>query len=198
MCAYNSTRHSTTGFLPFMFWHGREKRIPLMSLFPKREKGFLNCKEYLQNTFRRSAKIQQIARVNAKEAQIRQKRNYEKDAVHMHPFKQGDEVLVSVKVIPRGGVGKLLRPWRGPCKVSEKLNQRMTSAAMAPLMQRRTLNFRSRCRDPTRGRSRDDTQVPQQEPSSDLLHDPCIHGKARGDGEDNATVPPRSGPCCTQ
>ncbi len=37
----------------------------------------------------------------------------------MHPFKQGDEVLVSVKVIPRGGVGKLLRSWRGPFKVSE-------------------------------------------------------------------------------
>ena len=37
----------------------------------------------------------------------------------MHPFKQGDEVLVSVKLIPRGGVGKLLLSWRGPFKVSE-------------------------------------------------------------------------------
>ncbi len=108
MCTYNSTRHSTTGFSPFMLWHGREKRIPLMFLFPKREKGFLSCQEYLQNTFRRSVKIQQIARVHSKEAQIRQKRNYDNYAVHMHPFKQGDEVLVSVKVIPRGACRHLL------------------------------------------------------------------------------------------
>ena len=82
-----------------------------MFLFPKKEKGFLNCKEYLQSTFRRSAKIQQIARVHAKQARIRQ--------IHMHHFKQGDEVPVSVKVIPRGGAGKLLQSWRGPFKVSE-------------------------------------------------------------------------------
>ncbi len=57
--------------------------------------------------------------MHGREAQLRQKRNYDKDAVHMHPFKQGDEVLVSVKVIPRGGVGKLLRSWRGPFKIQE-------------------------------------------------------------------------------
>ncbi len=47
------------------------------------------------------------------------KQNYDKDDVHMLPFKQGDEVVVSVKVIPRGGVGMILRSWRGPFKVSE-------------------------------------------------------------------------------
>ncbi len=36
ICAYKFTRHSTTGFSPFMLWHGREKRILLMFLFPKR------------------------------------------------------------------------------------------------------------------------------------------------------------------
>ena len=104
ICASNSTRHSTTGVSPFILWHGREKRIPLMFLFPKREKEFLSCNECLQNAFRRSAKIQQIARVHAREAQLRQKGNHDKDAVHLHPFKEGDEVLVSVKAFPRGGV----------------------------------------------------------------------------------------------
>ncbi len=37
----------------------------------------------------------------------------------MHPFKERDEVQVSVNVIPRGGVIKLLRSLRGPSKVSE-------------------------------------------------------------------------------
>ncbi len=57
-----------------------------------------------------------MARSNIRQAQIRQKRNYDQDAVHLHPYK-GDQVLVSVKVIPRGGVGKLLRLWRGPFAV---------------------------------------------------------------------------------
>ena len=50
---------------------------------------------------------------------MRQKRNFDKNAVHLHPYKPGERVLVSVKVIPRGGVGKLLRNWRGPFEVKE-------------------------------------------------------------------------------
>ncbi len=88
-----------------------------MLLFPKREAGYLTCREYIKQIFRRSAKIEQMARSNIRQAQIRQKRNYDQDAVHLHPYKEGDQVLVSVKVIPRGGVGKLLRLWRGPFAV---------------------------------------------------------------------------------
>ncbi len=60
-----------------------------------------------------------MTRVNLKEVQVRQKKNFDKDATHLHPYKQGERVLVSVKVIPRGGVGKLLRSWRGPFEVRE-------------------------------------------------------------------------------
>ncbi len=119
MSAYNSTRHSSTGFSPHLLWFGRERRTPLMLLFPKREKGFMSCKQYLKKMFRRSAKIQQMTRANLREAQVRQKRNFDKDATHLYPYKPGERVLVSVKVIPRGGVGKLLRSWRGPCEVRE-------------------------------------------------------------------------------
>ncbi len=123
MAAYNSRRHSTTGFSPFMLWYGREKRTPMMLLFPKQEKGFSSCNEYLQRLCRSSAKIRQIARVTSKEAQIRQKRNFDKNAVHLHPYKPDEKVLVNVKVIPRGGVGKLLRAWRGPYTVKEVKQQ---------------------------------------------------------------------------
>ncbi len=119
LAAYNSTRHSTTGFSPFMFWHGREKQTHLMLLFPKREKGYSACREYLKHQFRRSAKVQQMARHHMKQAQIRQKKNYDKDAVYLHLHEVSDPVLVCVKVIPRGGVGELLRAWRGPFKVKE-------------------------------------------------------------------------------
>ena len=119
MSAFNSTRHSSTGFSPHLLWFGRERRTPLMRLFPKREKGFMSCKQYLKKMFRRSAKIQQMTRVTLKEVQLRQKKNFDKDAAHLHPYRPGERVLVSVKVIPRGGVGKLLRNWRGPFEVKE-------------------------------------------------------------------------------
>ncbi len=57
MSAYNSTRHSSAPFR-------RERRTPLMLLFPKREKGFMSCRQYLKRMFRPSAKIQQITRAN--------------------------------------------------------------------------------------------------------------------------------------
>ena len=47
------------------------------------------------------------------------KANFDKDATHLYPYKPGERVLVRVKVIPRGGVGKLLRSWRGPFEVRE-------------------------------------------------------------------------------
>ena len=60
-----------------------------------------------------------MTRVNLNEAQLRQKKNSDKDAIHLHPYRPGKRVLVSVKVIPRGGAGKLLRNWRGPFEVKE-------------------------------------------------------------------------------
>ena len=69
--------------------------------------------------YRRSAKIRRIARVLTKEAQVRQKKNFDKNAVHIHPYKAGEKVLINVRVIPRGGVGKLLRAWRGPYEIKE-------------------------------------------------------------------------------
>ena len=40
MGAYKSTRHTSTAFSPHLLWFGRDKRIPLMLLFPKREIGY--------------------------------------------------------------------------------------------------------------------------------------------------------------
>ena len=119
MSAYNSTRQSSTGFWPHTLWFGGERRTPLMLLFPKREKGFMSCKQYLERMFRRSAKIQHMTRANLEGVQVRQKRNFDKDATQLNPCKPGERVLVSVKVIPLGGVVKLLRSWRGPFELQE-------------------------------------------------------------------------------
>ena len=35
MGAYNSTRHATTGFSPYMLTRGMEKAIPLTFLYPE-------------------------------------------------------------------------------------------------------------------------------------------------------------------
>ncbi len=98
--AYNSTRHASTGFSPHLLWLGRDERIPLMLLSPKRETGYLTCREYIgKKIFRRSTKDQQMASSNIRQAQVRQKLNYDQDAVQLHPYQEGDQVLVSVKVI---------------------------------------------------------------------------------------------------
>ncbi len=84
-----------------MLLNGRVKRTSIVLLFPKLENGFNSCKDYFQRLRRRLAQI----------------RNFDKNAIHLHPYEPGEKVLVNVKVITRGGVGKLLRARRGPYTV---------------------------------------------------------------------------------
>ena len=119
MGAYNATKHVTTGFSPSLLWFGREKRLPLGVLFPKSHSYPLTPKKYLQQMLDQSARIYAMTKNNTQQAQMRQKRNYDKATGFQKPHKEGDAVMVLLKVVPRGGVGKLLRAWRGPYKIAK-------------------------------------------------------------------------------
>ena len=49
-----------------------------------------------------------------------QKRNHDKRLKRTKPFEVGDYVWVFIKVLPRRGIRKLLRGWRGPFQIVKK------------------------------------------------------------------------------
>ena len=79
--AYNITRHATAGFTPQLLMTGREMNIPLDLLMPEFENVDpkpMTAHRYVQKLNRAMRYFCRVARVNTKEAQVRQKRNYDK------------------------------------------------------------------------------------------------------------------------
>ena len=118
--AYNCMKHASTGFTPNMLMLNKERRYSLALLFPEQHPKAKNF--YVRDLIRRAARIHQIARQNLKQAQVRQKLNYDKFTKNQQAYKVGQKVAMHVKTIPRGGVGKLNRAYRGPF-VIHKVNQ---------------------------------------------------------------------------
>ena len=56
--AYNSTRHATTGFSPYMIQHGAEKSIPLFFIYPEfAARGFESKEEFVEHLLTRQQEI---------------------------------------------------------------------------------------------------------------------------------------------
>ena len=73
--AYNSTRHVTTGFLPYIFQLGAEKSIPLSFIYPEFAARDFESKEHL---LARQQELHELVRRNTHQAQIRQKQTFER------------------------------------------------------------------------------------------------------------------------
>ena len=74
--AYNCMKHASTGFTPNMLMLNKERRYSLALLFPEQHPKAKNF--YVRNLIKKAARIHQIARQNLKQAQVRQKFNYDK------------------------------------------------------------------------------------------------------------------------
>ena len=123
MGAYNSTRHASTGYTPHVLVTGQEKSIPLSFLYPEfAAEEFEDQSSYLQNLVRRQQEIHELVRRNTHQAQLRQKRQFDR-GVRGKPFEVDELVWVFCRVIPKGGSAKLLRGWRGPYRVVEVLQE---------------------------------------------------------------------------
>ena len=115
--AYNSTRHATTGFSPYMLTRGIEKAIPLASLYPEfAAKSFDTHEAYVDHVLARQQEIHDLVRHNTHQAQLRQKLKYDR-AIRARAYQPGELVWVFCRYVPQKGSPKLMRAWRGPHKV---------------------------------------------------------------------------------
>ena len=117
MGAYNSIRHATTGFSPYMLTRGVEKAIPLTFLYPEFAAKFFDTHEaYVDHVLARQQEIHDLVRRNTHQAQLRQKLKYDR-AIQARAYQPGELVWVFCRYVPQKGSPKLMRAWRGPHKV---------------------------------------------------------------------------------
>ncbi len=112
--AYNSTRHATTGVSPYMLLTGHERSMPLIYLYPQFSTEKLSPFQYVRRTIKRQQELNELMRANTQQAQLRQKRNFDKHCKGPQAYEVGDWVWVFCRIRPAGGTAKLLRGWRGP------------------------------------------------------------------------------------
>ena len=117
MGAYNSTRHATTGFSPYMLTRGVEKAIPLTFLYPEfAAKSFETHEAYVDHVLARQQEIHDLVRRNTHQAQLRQKLKYDR-AIQARAYQPGELVWVFCRYVSQKGSPKLMRAWRDPHKV---------------------------------------------------------------------------------
>ena len=117
MGAYNSTRHATTGFSPYMLTRGVEKTIPLTFSYPEFAiRSFESYEAYVDHVLARQQEIHDLVRRNTHQSQLRQKLKYD-SAIQARAYQPGDLVWVFCRYVPQKGSLKLMRAWRGPHKV---------------------------------------------------------------------------------
>ena len=115
--AYNSTRHATTGFSPYMLTRGMEKTIPLTFLYPEfAAKSFETHEAYIDHVLARQQEIHDLVRRNTHQAQLRQKLKYDR-ATQARAYQPGELVWIFCRYVPQKGSPMLMRAWRGPHKV---------------------------------------------------------------------------------
>ena len=78
MGAYNSTEHSTTGISPHMLLTGHEKAFPLTFFYPEYGGMKTAPQTYSRDVIRRQQELNDLCRRNTQQAQIRQKRRFDK------------------------------------------------------------------------------------------------------------------------
>ena len=114
MGAYNSTRHATTGFPPYMLTRGTEKAIPLTFLYPEfAARSFESHGAYVQHILARQQGIHDLVRRNTHQAQLRQKLKFDR-AFRANAYYVGDPVWVFCRYVPQKGSPKLMKARRGP------------------------------------------------------------------------------------
>ena len=117
--AYNTSIHTSTGFMPFYLMYGREARLPVDLEF-----GVTSPSPDDLSPVAYSRQMQIIlsyayrkVRAALGDVQRRQKMLYDRN-IHSHPYKEGDMVWLHSTVVPPHSHRKLHHPWTGPYQLS--------------------------------------------------------------------------------
>ena len=100
MGAYNSTDYSTTRISPHMMLTGHEKELPLTFFYPQYEGKKTTPQTYERDVIRRQQEPNDLCRRNTKQAQIRQKRRFDKRTADAKTYSVGDYIWVVQEVVP--------------------------------------------------------------------------------------------------
>ena len=119
MGAYNSTEHSLTGISPHMIITRHEKALPLTFFYPEHEGKRTAPQTYVRDVIRRQQDLNDLCRRNTQQAQVRQKRRFDKRTADAKAYSVGDYVWVFQEVVPPKGTKYLLKKWRGPFQMTE-------------------------------------------------------------------------------
>ena len=119
MGAYNSTDYSTTRISPHMMLTGHEKELPLTFFYPQYEGKKTTPQTYERDVIRRQQEPNDLCRRNTKQAQIRQKRRFDKRTADAKTYSVGDYIWVVQEVVPPKKTKKKPKKWRVPFQIAE-------------------------------------------------------------------------------
>ena len=116
---HNSTEHSTTEISPHMKLRGHEKAFPLTSFYPEYGGKRTAPQADVRDVIRRQQELKDLSRRNTQQAQVTQKRRFDKRTADAKAYSVGDYVWVFQEVVPPKVTKKLLKKWCGPFQINE-------------------------------------------------------------------------------
>ena len=99
MGAYNSREHSNTGISPHMMLTGHEKALPLTFFYPEYEGKKTAPRTYVRDVIRRQLDLNDLFRRNTQQAQIRQKRRFDKRTADARAYSVDNYIWVFQEVV---------------------------------------------------------------------------------------------------
>ena len=96
-----------------------EKALPLTFFYPKYEGKRTAPQTYVREVIRRQQDLNNLCRRNMQQAQIRQKKKFDRRTADAKAYSVGDRVWVFQEVVPPKGSKKFLKKWRGPFQITE-------------------------------------------------------------------------------